>query len=277
MSEFYQKTPNMIRFLYLVLLCLWMTTPLNSQDVDGGRNYTDINGKRQGYWEREYPNGSIQYRGYFKDGRPVGEFTRFFPNGNRLAEMFFCDKGRMARARLFFEDGSLAAEGNYIDEKKDGIWQYFSFYGSHLTSTETYDKGVREGISAVYYPDGKIAESFFYENGLRNGPWKQYYETGNLRLEAEFEDDMRHGLFISYKPGGRIDIEGRYSNNQMHGEWTFYDDSHQVVSVINYVDGRPENEEELILKEQEMFRKILEMEGRIPEPDESELFFNRDF
>ncbi len=194
-----------------------------------------------------------------------------------MAVMVFCDEGRRADTQLYYEDGNLAARGIYVDEKKDSLWKYFSFYDNYLASTETYDMGRKEGLSAVYYPNGRVAESFWYENDLRNGPWRQYYENGNLRIEAEFENGQRHGSFVFYSSSGSIEMQGYYNRNRMHGEWTFYNESGDQVSVINYIEGIPENEEEFFDQQQEMFRKIEQMRGKIPEPDESELFSPRNY
>ncbi len=265
----------MVRQLICLLLMIPVVYGSYSQEQESGINHTDENGMRQGYWEQKYPEGSTRYRGTFRNNRPVGEFIRYFPNGNTMAIMNFCEEGIRADTELFYEEGKLAAQGIYKDEKKDSVWKYYSYYDNHLASTETYDSGVKQGLASVYYPNGRVAESFWYENDVRNGPWMQYYDNGRLRVQAEFRDDERHGRFVFYTPGGRKEIEGEYYNNQMHGRWTYYDQSGQVVSEVKYIAGRPENEDELIEKEQEIFRQIEQMRGRIPEPDESELFAPR--
>jgi antitoxin component YwqK of YwqJK toxin-antitoxin module len=262
----------MNRLVNTLVIFFVVIMPLNSQEFERQKNYTDENGLRQGYWERKYPNGNFQYRGTFKDNRPRGEFIRFFPDGNKMAVMHFCDKGIRAEAKLYYENGNVAATGVYVNEEKDSVWQYFSYYGNHLAGIETYDNGVKEGVSAVYYENGKPAETFWYERDMKNGPWRQFYDNGALKVEAEFVDDQRHGKFNYYTPGGRIEMEGQYFRDQMHGEWIYYNGNGSQVSVINYINGRPENETELMEKEQEMFRQIEEMRGRIPEPDESEMF-----
>jgi antitoxin component YwqK of YwqJK toxin-antitoxin module len=259
-------------FLFISLVFI---IPLNSQELSSGKNHTDANGQKQGPWERRYPDGTIQYRGIFKDNHPVGEFARYFPNGNRMALMNFCSSGVRAETSLYYEDGTLAARGVYTDEKKDSVWKYFSYYDNRLAGIESYNKGVRDGISCVYYDNGNVSESFWYENGARNGPWRQYYENGRLRMETFFVDDQRQGIFLFYSPSGDIMISGKYHNNRMHGEWTYFEESGKIASIINYMEGIPENHDELIEKEQDLFRTIEQMRGRIPEPDESELFYPR--
>ncbi|TVR72550.1 MAG: hypothetical protein EA408_06310 [Marinilabiliales bacterium] len=235
-------------------------------------NYTDSDGYRQGYWEQRYSNNNLRYTGWFVDDRPSGEFTRYFPTGNVMAVMNFCEDGVRAEAELYYDNGNLAARGLYVNEKKDSVWKYFSYYEKHLASVETYNHGVKEGLSAVYLPNGNISESFKFSNDKRNGPWIQYYSNGNVKSRSEFADDMRHGDFVLYSPGGRKEIAGSYKRNRMHGEWIFYNERGEVISSVIYVNGVAENEGEMIEALQEEFKQIEEMRGKIPEPDESDLF-----
>lgn len=241
--------------------------------AQGEKNYTDEKGLKQGYWEQNYPDGKIQYRGTFKDGRPTGEFIRYFSNGNRMAEMNFCSQGIRADASLFFEDGSLAARGVYHEEKKDSIWKYFSRGDSLLKSMETYDIGVKSGLTVIYYANGKPFETFWYEDDIKNGPWMQYYDSGKMKIRAGFTEGKKNGSFEFFSPDGNVEIKGLYHDNLMNGDWVFYDNSQNIISTITYINGIPDNEEELIDKEQDLFRRIEEMRGKIPEPDESDVFF----
>ncbi len=261
-----------MRLIFTAIILLLAMPGLDSQELTDRINFTDDKGLKQGYWEQKYPNGNIRYKGVFKNDHPVGELIRYFPGGSKMAVLNFCDEGRRADAELFYQNGGLAGRGIFIDEQKDSVWKYFSYYDNQLASTETYNMGVKEGLSAVYYPDGQMSESFWYQNDSRNGPWKQYYQNGSVRLEADFVDDERHGEFRFYGINGRVEIEGNYSQNRMHGEWIYYDQPGDEATVINYIEGVPENEEELIDEQQEMFRQIEQMRGRIPEPDESDLF-----
>ena len=270
-----EKPDSMKNCIFFWITFMGIILPLNAQEISDERNYTDSGGLKQGFWEVKYPNGNLRYQGSFRNDRPVGEFIRYFPSGSRMAVMNFCESGIMAETILFYQDGSLAAKGIYLDEKKDSVWNYYSYYDDRPVSFETYNNGVKEGASGVYYPGGQLSETFWYENDVRNGPWRQYYENGRKRTEAMFENDQRHGEFRFYSPSGRLEIKGNYYRNQMHGEWTWYDEAGREESSITYIEGRPGNEDELIEKEQEMFRVIEEMRGRIPEPDESELFSPR--
>jgi antitoxin component YwqK of YwqJK toxin-antitoxin module len=262
-------------FLFLIMFLLFI--PAMSQEVQPARNHTDPAGLKQGFWEARYSDGSIRYRGTFKNDKPVGQFTRYYPNGSKMAEMEFCEAGIRARAELFYQDGTRAASGIYVDEKKDSIWKYFSYYDGRPAFFETFNNGLKEGSSGVWYPNGELSELFWYENNMRHGPWQQYYENGAVRIDARFENDLRHGGFTFYSPSGRIEFSGEYYRNRKHGQWKWFDESGDVQSEINYIHGTPENEEELIEQQQEIFRMIEEMKGRIPEPDESELFQPRRF
>lgn len=85
---------------------------------------------------------------YYKSFDPnikQGLFVDYSPNVN----------GTLSVARI---------EGNYVNDKKDGIWKYY-FSGGELWYTETYAEG--------------------YKNGML----KSYYKTGEVKRVEEYKDD----------------------------------------------------------------------------------------
>ncbi len=239
-------------------------------------NQTDSEGLRQGYWEQRYPNGNIRYKGHFKDGNPVGELLRYFPDGGKMAVMVFDETGTKASAELFYQNGFPAAKGNYVNEKRDSVWLIFSRHREGLlTARVEYDMGERHGVSEIFYTGGEVSQKLNYRNDLRHGTWKQFYQNGQMKLEGNYENGSREGSFVMYLSDGNKEVEGFYRNNLMHGDWKFYDSNGDHLYTVVYNEGIAENEEELIMKEQELFRFIEQQRGRIPEPDETEMFFNR--
>jgi len=237
-------------------------------------NQTDEEGLRQGYWEQRYPNGNLRYKGHFVDGKPVGELIRYFESGDKMAIMDFDKTGTVARATLFYENGYPAAEGKYVNEKRDSVWKFFSRHqDSLLTAKEMYNMGERDGVSKTFYPGGEVSQTLAYKNGLRHGQWKQFYEGGRLKLEGNYYEDKREGSFKMYNSQGIKEVEGKYEDNLMHGDWKFFNERGDHLYTVEYNRGNPENEDELIKGEQELFRFIEEQQGKIPEPDETERFF----
>ena len=89
-------------------------------------NKTDKNGRKQGHWIKKYPDGHIQYNGYFKDNQPIGTFKRFFENDTIHSVLIFSDDGKEAMASLYHTNGFIASSGKFVNQLKEGKWKFFS-------------------------------------------------------------------------------------------------------------------------------------------------------
>jgi len=241
-----------------------------SQKGDTIFNQKDSQGRKQGFWKVQYPNGSIKYTACFKDDKPIGLLKRYFEDNSIKAEMIFDAKGK-AKARIYYQDGPLAGEGNYINSFKDSTWNYYSYYTKALSNRETYVNNKKNGLSISYYPNGKIAEELNWKDNVRNGIWHQYYENGALKTSSEFLNGKRNGTFILYYPDSKIEWKGSYKNDIREGQWVHYDPLGKINSTIEYKNGVASNAAELDAKEQELLKEIEKKKGKIPEPDETNI------
>ncbi len=266
----------MLKYLLFTIVILAFYQPTFSQTTFSSAtdkiNQTDNQGKKQGYWEMKFPNGNLRYKGFFKNNKPIGEFTRFYDTGVVQAIMIFDELGTKARATLFYNNGEKAATGNYINTKKDSIWEYYSFYTNNRIAKETFKNGVRHGISIIYFENGRHFQELNWQNDQKHGAWKQFYENGNIKVQGNYINNQKSGPFTTFYIGGLIDTKGNYINGSMEGFWEFYDEEGKLLTKIEYVNGRPVNEEELIRNQQELFKMIESRRGKIPEPDESGRF-----
>ena len=82
----------MTRFhLHWILLLIFLISgeELWAQTADTTWNQTDALGQKQGHWKKYDPDGNMIYRGYFKDGKPVGRMERYYADGTRRAELTY--------------------------------------------------------------------------------------------------------------------------------------------------------------------------------------------
>ncbi len=229
-------------------------------------NYTDINGHKQGHWTKEYENGTVAYDGHFKDDKPVGVWKRYHDNGKKQAILNYSEDGTCA-AQIFYINGKIAADGFYIDQKKDGLWKYYTVKKIVLFE-ENYKNGELNGRSKKYYLNGNVCEEIEWKDGTRNGIWKKYFSDGTLQLQTLHEMNIRTGPFYIYHSNGRTEIDGKYLNDLRAGTWKHYDRDGKFLYEIVYKNGRAVNRDELEAKEQEEFKKIEMMKGRIPDPQD---------
>ena len=116
-------------------------------------NKTDQQGRKQGHWIKKYPDETIMYDGYFKDDHPVGEFKRYFENQTLKSVLIYSDDGRKATATIYHPNGNISSKGTYINQMKEGKWQFFSeFTNGYLISEEYYSKNLKNGPSLNSIP-----------------------------------------------------------------------------------------------------------------------------
>ncbi len=82
----------------------------------------------------------------------------------------------------------LKMEGSFDDDKnRHGIWKFYAENGVLISITE-YQKGIRSGLSMVYFANGKLNYKGEYENDKPVGIWKMYDEkTGKLTTEKNYD------------------------------------------------------------------------------------------
>lgn len=229
-------------------------------------NQVDEMGRKQGYWEKTFPNGKLMYKGYFKDGEPVGKMYRYFDTGELKAIMLYKENSPKVYTRFYYDDGELAGEGMYNDSRKDSLWTYYSFYSAAITSTENYVDGIKQGLEKKYYPNGQVSEEIEWNNNTRDGVWNQYFDDGTIKLKSFYSNNKVTGPYTFYWPNGNLYIKGQFVDNKRNGKWFFYTDEGKLKSEIDYHYGKAENEDEIIAKDQEFFKMVEENIGKFSDP-----------
>ena len=220
--------------IYILTLFAICSCTLYAQDTV---NVTDSKGHRQGYWRKLDSAGRLIYEGRFKDGFPAGKFSYYYPNGRLKTVSLVSGEGKRAVTVSYFPNGRKMAAGNYLDEKKDSTWQFFSESNGTLVSQETYKAGVIEGLSKVFYPEGGLSELHFYKDGIRDGIWEQYYLDGKLKLRGGYKAGEKQGLFKTYYNSGKLMMEGQYAMGHQDGTWTYYTENGSVLKKEFYEKG----------------------------------------
>lgn len=235
------RIKNIISILCLALLSIVAT---GQELTNTNINKVDSQGRKQGDWKAFDVNGNLKFEGHFVDGLPVGTFTYYYPDGKIRAISEMIDGGKRSHTRIFHNNTRLMAEGNYLEEKKDSTWNYYSDFDGVLLSTENYANGVLEGTVITYYPSGSVAEEIPYKNGLKEGVWKQYFTDGKLKLKATYVNDLLEGLMLVYHQNGVPEISGTYENNFKHGLWFTFNNRGEVIKKETYKNGHLRKTEE---------------------------------
>jgi antitoxin component YwqK of YwqJK toxin-antitoxin module len=224
-----------------ICIYLLLTLPGLSQPVKD-LNQTDRNGRKQGRWIRYYPNGNVMYNGIFKDDKPTGEFNRYYEDNGLKSLLIFSQNGTEATATLYYPNGLIASRGKYINQLKEGKWQFFSSTSEGLLiSEEEYAGDKRNGYSVNYYPDSTVAEKLFYRNDLKDGEWVKYYPDGTIIFKAYCRNGKLDGSFEAFFENGITEFIGLYKNDLREGLWIIYDKNGKERFKTIYNAGIPDN------------------------------------
>lgn len=190
-------------------------------------NQLDENGKRQGYWFRNY-DGTEQkrYEGQFKNGKEIGLF-KYYKLENKKSVLSatkeFNEKDSVAVVKFFTSKGKLVSEGKMNGKHYIGKWLYYHKNKDIILTKEYYnDAGQLHGKRLTYFDNGQLAEELSYQNGLLNGTSLWYSKTGTLYKSLDYKNDELHGTAKFYDNQGALIIEGNYQNDLRIGVWKYY-------------------------------------------------------
>ncbi len=230
-------------------------------------NRTDANGVKQGYWEKYDANGTLIYRGYFVNGRPVGKFDRYYEDGKVKSHLYYHPHSDTVDVTFYYMNGKLAATGHYVNKKKEGEWRYYSFYHDSLTYMETYKHDLRNGPAVTFYPAGDTAQIISFKAGQKDGRWVQYYPGGQLKLTTQYVRNKLEGKFSMYQPDGKNLLQGTYRHDVRTGKWYLFDKKGNLVQTISYTDGIPDNLEELTRQQSALLDSLERNKGKFRDPE----------
>ncbi len=228
------------KWIACILICLIFVSKGIAQV-----NVTDKQGRKQGDWQKTYPKSSaLEYKGTFKDNKPVGVFTYFYPSTKIKAVIKHNENSSRSEAFFYHENGVLMTYGIYQNMKKDSVWLNFGPSG-RISFKETYKNDILHGPKIVYFisedlnnKSSKVSSTLFYENGKLNGDYREFFDFGGKKVVGHFVDDKRVGIWEEYQVNGQKMALTRYKSGVRHG-WCFaYDEAGKEVSKAYYFYGK---------------------------------------
>jgi antitoxin component YwqK of YwqJK toxin-antitoxin module len=226
-----------LKIVTIIFLLAYPVTAVCQTDSD--INKTDQKGRKQGHWIKTYPGKkSILYDGYFVDNHPVGEFRRYYDDNTIKSILVFSADGKEANASIYHPNGFISSKGKYINQKKEGKWQFFSIsINGYLICEEYYTGNQKNGLSLKFFPDSTVAEKINYVRDIRQGEWLQYYPSGAICVKSSFLDNMINGKFEVWYENGKIEFSGQYKDDVRDGIWFIYTREGALKYKIQYLAG----------------------------------------
>jgi antitoxin component YwqK of YwqJK toxin-antitoxin module len=232
---------------FIILLCVVLICKISSAQENGTL--------KDGYQVFKYPNGSVSSEGLIKNGKPEGFWKSFYVTGIKKSEgkrtSFLLDS-----IWVFYDQaGDTTDKINYLYGKKNG-W-YFKYKkdpskGLYIWSKELFAADIKEGTAFIYFPDGKIQQTFIYNTGKKEGLSKEYDREGKIITLLEYNNDflvsrerinrmdnngLKQGDWKEFYPNGGIKSEKTFKDDLMHGYYKEYDIRGKLVLTMLYENG----------------------------------------
>lgn len=211
----------------------------------GQINQVDSQGRKQGKWEKTYEGSAVyQYRGQFKDDKPVGKFIYYYESSKVKAVIKHneVEKGR-SLAFFYHENGEVMSAGIYRNMKKDSIWVNFT-PGGKLSTKEEFKNDKLNGVTLVYFvsediasPNPVVATRKIYKNGILDGDYYEYFVNGKTKMRGKYVNNKQHGPWEEFHLNGNRAITYRYNNGKKHGYQIAYDEGGKRLGEVFYYNG----------------------------------------
>ena len=195
-----------MRHIFLALLIsAWspvfcVSTSVGNEHTDtlagGALNAIDSQGMRQGFWRI---TGEMVHDKAYKKGQVVEE-------GNYL------DNKRSGVWKKFFPTGGMRSEITYADNHPRG-WYTTYYDNGQIEEIGDWQGNRNVGEYKRFHKNGQVAQHFQFNNyGKRDGVQKYYYPNGQLQMSVEVENGTAHGMMRVFYPNGEPKLEKRIVN-----------------------------------------------------------------
>lgn len=232
-------------------------------------NKTDQSGLKQGHWIKKYPDNSVMYDGFFKNDHPVGAFKRYYENNTIKSILRYSEDGKEAIATFYHPNGYVSSRGTFINQMKEGKWQFFSeFTKDYLVSEENYNGNLKNGLSLKFYPDSTVAERVIYKNNIKEGEWIQYYPNKAVCLKSYYQNGKVNGRYEVWFDNGQIQFSGQYKNDVREGLWLIYLKDGTLKYKIEYLSGVTKDRQ-LDIDESNYLDSLDRNKGKIADPEKT--------
>jgi antitoxin component YwqK of YwqJK toxin-antitoxin module len=84
------------------------------------------------------------------------------------------------------------------------------------------------------YPNGVTKTLGNYRFGKKDGIWAVFYPDGKIWSENQYKNDTLNGFTNTYFESGQKRYSGFYKNNQPSGVWQFFDTTGKVIQEKKY-------------------------------------------
>ncbi len=156
---------------------------------------------------------------YIKEGN--GYFYEFYQTGATQSSYQYLDGRKQGVFQELSIYGYPLIIGKFEKGEKDSTWNYYDYNGD-IEKICTYKREVLDGEYTLYFSKNRLNIHGFYENAKKTGEWTWYNNQGGKDQEGFFKEDKQDGKWVYYFPDGKVSYRAEYDMDKKIGVWTYW-------------------------------------------------------
>jgi antitoxin component YwqK of YwqJK toxin-antitoxin module len=196
----------------------------------------DEHEKPAGQWTEYHPDGKTLNVYTYEKGKKHGEEEVYSVDG-RLTAKIVWKNGIIQEIVHFNADGSEKERRKPLKDKIVLDIYFFDGDISYLYRQMPYKaNGNTHGKMLTYTPSGSILSERNYKDNQLDGVSKLFYPNGKLEKYTEYKNDVVHGLVLEYNENNVLISEGYYhEGSPAYIDYTYFPNG--SLSSVNLYDG----------------------------------------
>lgn len=226
------------------------------------RTYKTKKGLTHAILTSYHPNGQVKQYLEIQNNRAFGQYYEWFSNGKQKIKASIV--GGLA-------DLNTAAETSWLFHGENFAYNSAGQLIAHIN----YKKGVLDGDSTYFHPNGVVWKTQFFKNNFPQGTFYTYLNDGTLLTQEEFSEGKKHGWSLRFWNPNQLASKEFYINgNLVEGE--YFDKEGSCISKISEGTGFKIIFGKTGIREKQSFLKGV-LEGEVIVFDDKNQYIERSF
>ncbi|WPN56863.1 toxin-antitoxin system YwqK family antitoxin [Pseudomonas sp. P9_31] len=167
-----------------------------------------------------YPDGTIEHRGQFVDGKKVGPSLSYYPDGTLQSSGDYVDNKPLGWHIQYHPNGKEKQKDFNDEQNVQRSYATWTDQGVQTVQWQWDEQHREQGDFKEWYGTGQLKDHKIYKDGKLEGTALTWYESGQMNSSAEYKDGLQQGVSRFWGPDGRLSAECHYDAGVRQGECT---------------------------------------------------------
>jgi antitoxin component YwqK of YwqJK toxin-antitoxin module len=111
---------------------------------------------------------------------------------------------------------------------------YEYYADSTIRSESTIVDGKLEGMTKIFFENGKLEEIRSFKKGMMHGKWEKWNKDQVRVAEANYKNNLKDGKWFVWDDKGTLRYDMTYEQGKKVGTWYMYDDKGKLTDKKSY-------------------------------------------